>query len=82
MIKFLFAAVAVPLPAVIVSLSVEEYHYKQNLFPPYICGSTEKMWFYSVVAVVDVLVATGTCLMIVVFWIIHKVIFKKMVLMT
>ena len=76
-IKFLFEALAVPLPAVTVSLSVEEYHYKQYRFPPFLCVSTETMWFYSNKAITDVLVATGTCLMIVVFWIIYTVIFLK-----
>ena len=76
-IKFLFEALAVPLPAVIISLSVEEYHYKQYRFPPFLCVSKDRMWFYSNIAIIDVLVATGICLMIVVFWIIHTVFFFK-----
>ena len=64
-----------PLPAVIVSLSVEEHHYKVLHFPPSICISSKAMSFYSIIVIIDVLVAIGVYLLIVVFWIIKKVIY-------
>ena len=62
-----------PLPAVIVSLSVDNYKYKIHRFPPNICISDGPMWFYSVTVIIDVLVGIVTYLLFVVFWIIHKV---------
>ena len=68
-------ALFVPLPAVIVSLSVEKHHYKLHYFPPTICISSGAMWFYSINVIIDVLVATGVYLLIVVFWTIKRVIY-------
>ena len=73
-------ALFVPLPAVIVSLSVEEYHYKVLHFPPTICISSRTMLFYSIIVIIDVLVAIGVYLLIIVFWIINKVIYINMIL--
>ena len=63
----------IPVPAVIVSLSVEEYNYKLNRFPPFLCTSNAAMWFYSIIFIIDVLVGIGVYLLFVVFWIIHRV---------
>ena len=68
-------ALFVPLPAVIVSLSVEEHHYKVLHFPPSICISSRAMSFYSIIVIIDVLVAIGVYLLIIVFWIIKRVIY-------
>ena len=62
-----------PLPAVIVSLSVEDYKYTIHRFPPNVCISDGPMSFYSITVIIDVLVGIGTYLLFVVFWIIHKV---------
>ena len=70
-------ALSVPLPAVIVSLSVEEHHYKVLHFPPTICTSSRAMSFYSIIVIIDVLVAIGVYLLIIVFWIIKRVILYK-----
>ena len=63
----------IPLPAVIVSFSVEDYKYNIHRFPPNICISNGPMWFYSVTVIIDVLVGIETYLLFVVFWIIRKV---------
>ena len=68
-----FTGLVIPLPAVIVSLSVEDYNYKTYRFPPFICGSDAAMWFYSVIVVINVLSGIGIYLLFVVFWIIHRV---------
>ena len=68
-----FTGLVIPLPAVIVSLSVEDYKYNIHRFPPNICISDGPMWFYSITIIIGVLVGIGTYLLFVVFWIIHKV---------
>ena len=68
-------ALFVPLPAVIVSLSVEEHHYRLYCFPPTICISSGAMCFYSTNVIIDVLVGIGVYLLIIVFWIIKRVIY-------
>ena len=68
-------ALVVPLPAVIVSLSVEEHHYRLYCFPPTICISSGAMCFYSTIVIIDVLVGIGVYLLIIVFWIIKRVIY-------
>ena len=61
-----------PLPPVIVSLIVETYKYNLSRFPPTLCKSSSDMWFYTAV-IIDVILAIGVCLLIVVFWTIHRV---------
>ena len=68
-----FTGLIIPLPAVIISLSVEDFKYNIHRFPPNICISNGPMWFYSVTVIIDVLVGIITYLLIVVFWIFHKV---------
>ena len=68
-----FTGLVIPLPAVIVSLSVKDYKYNIHRFPPNICISDGPMWFYSVTIITDVLVGIGTYFLFVIFWIIHKV---------
>ena len=63
----------IPVPAVIISLSVQEYNYKLNRFPPFVCSSNASMGFYSIIFIIDVLVGIGVYLLFVVFWIIHRV---------
>ena len=57
-------------------LSVQDYHYKQHRFPPTLCISNGATWFYSVTIIVNILVAIGTYLLYVIFWIIHHVIYN------
>ena len=73
MIIIKFTGLVIPLPAVIISLSVEDYKYNIHRFPPSHCISNGPIWFYSTVVIVDVLVGIEIYLLFVVFWIIHKV---------
>ena len=52
---------------------MEDYKYNIHRFPPNVCISDGPMWFYSVNVIIDVLVCIETYLLVVVFWIIHKV---------
>ena len=68
-----FTGLVIPLPAVIISLSVEDYKYNIHRFPPTNCISDGSMWFYSVVVIIDVLAGIETYLLFVVLWIIRRV---------
>ena len=68
-----FTGLAIPLPAVIISLSVENYKFKIHSFPPNICIRNGAVWFYSVTLITDVFAGVVTYLLFVVFWISHKV---------
>ena len=63
----------VPLPAVIVSLAVDEHNYKLDRFPPSACSTDGDMWFYSSTLIIDVLLCTGVNLLIIITWALHKV---------
>ena len=75
-----FTGLTIPLPAVIISLSVEDYKYKIRRFPSNICLSEGSLFFYSIVVIHDVLVGIVTYFLFVIFWIIHKVnnVFNKL----
>lgn len=61
------------MPAVILCLSVKEYEYRIRRFPPTICFSnTTEVWFYSGVLLMDIVVCVGVCLLIVIFFVLHK----------
>ena len=54
------------------SLIVDTHKYNLRRFPPTLCNSSSDMWFYTSV-IIDVILAIGVCLLIVVFWTIHRV---------
>ena len=68
-----FTGLVIPLPAVIISLSVKDYEYKIRRFPSGLCLTNGPMWFYSIDVIIDVLVGIGVYLLFIVFWIIHRV---------
>ena len=66
-------ALTIPLPAVIISLTVKEHRYNIYRFPPSICDAGTESIFYSVILIKDVVLCTGICLLILVFWFLCKV---------
>ena len=62
-----------PLPAVMISLSIEEHNYQVIRMPPTFCLPSVDMWFYSAILVIDVLLCLGVCFLVIVFWVIRKV---------
>ncbi|XP_019854875.1 PREDICTED: uncharacterized protein LOC109583829 [Amphimedon queenslandica] len=71
--KYIFATVTIlsillPLPAVIICLSVDKFKYNINRFPTTICSSNGVMWFYSITLPMDVLFAAGVIMLIIVLW--------------
>ena len=46
-------------------------------FPPLFCASANMdLWFYAVMIVINILLAIEVCLLLVVFWVVHKVCFQ------
>ncbi|XP_019854874.1 PREDICTED: uncharacterized protein LOC109583828 isoform X3 [Amphimedon queenslandica] len=76
--KYIFATVTtlsilLPLPAIIICLSVDKFKYNINRFPPTLCGSNGAMWFYSITLPMDVLFAAGVIMLIIVLWTMRNV---------
>ena len=64
----------VPLPAVIIGLSLEKVQYTHNRFPPSNCvPSSGQMAFYSTNLPIDLLLGIGVIMLIVALWNIRKV---------
>ncbi|XP_019854872.1 PREDICTED: uncharacterized protein LOC109583828 isoform X2 [Amphimedon queenslandica] len=79
--KYIFITVVtlclvIPLPAVIISLTVERFGYNIYRFPTTLCISSGDMWFYSTTLPMDVLVAAGVIMLIIIFWTIRRSSFK------
>lgn len=70
-----------PLPPIMACLFVDQYNYHIHRFPPTLCISYGEMWFYSVTLVLDVLIATGVCLLITIVWVLHQVSFVVVLLL-
>ncbi|XP_019859819.1 PREDICTED: uncharacterized protein LOC109588072 isoform X2 [Amphimedon queenslandica] len=71
--KYIFATVTIlsillPLPAVIISLTVDKFKYNIHRFPNTLCISDGDMWFYSITLPMDVLFAAGVIMLIIVLW--------------
>ncbi|XP_019859821.1 PREDICTED: uncharacterized protein LOC109588072 isoform X3 [Amphimedon queenslandica] len=71
--KYIFATVTIlslllPLPAIIICLSVDKFKYNIYRFPTSFCISNGDMWFYSMTLPVDVLFAAGVIMLIIVLW--------------
>ena len=66
-------ALTIPLPAVIISLAVKKYNYNHKQFPPIFCISNKEMTFYLEILIIDIVMCTGICLLVLVFWLLYKV---------
>uniref|UniRef100_A0A1X7UEL9 FZ domain-containing protein n=1 Tax=Amphimedon queenslandica TaxID=400682 RepID=A0A1X7UEL9_AMPQE len=71
--KYIFATVTIlslllPLPAIIICLTVDKFKYNIHRFPTTICTSSSGMMFYSITLLMDVLFATGVIMLIIVLW--------------
>ena len=74
-VLFLLKALILPLPPVIVVLAKSDCQYTVADFPPYFClsKSLNAVVLYSMVLVINLLLAAGVCLFIPIFYVIHKV---------
>uniref|UniRef100_A0A1X7UEJ6 FZ domain-containing protein n=1 Tax=Amphimedon queenslandica TaxID=400682 RepID=A0A1X7UEJ6_AMPQE len=75
--KYIFATVTIlslllPLPAVIVCLSVDKFKYNVHRFPTTLCISDGDMWFYSTTLPMDILLAAGVIMLIMILWTMRK----------
>ena len=62
-----------PLPAIIICLSVDKFKYNVYRFPTTLCISDGDMWFYSITLPIDVLFAAGVIMLIIVLWTMRNV---------
>ena len=64
----------IPLPGVLLALSVPDWGYVVNEFPPFLCSPQNlNLWYYSANFPVNILIAIGVSLFVVMFWKLHKV---------
>ena len=70
---FFFPGFVVPVPAVVVALTVNQYKYRIAMFPPTICFSPDH-FFYSGVLVIMTLTILSTVLLTIILWKVRKVI--------
>ncbi|XP_019850447.1 PREDICTED: uncharacterized protein LOC109581108 isoform X4 [Amphimedon queenslandica] len=75
--KYILATVIVvsmlvPLPAVIVGLTVKKVQYNLNRFPPQMCATSSEMWFYSNILPTDLFLGAGIFMLIIALWSIRK----------
>ena len=61
----------IPLPAVIMSLSIEKHQYRISSSTA--CLPSADMWFHSTTLVFTILLGAGICFLIIIFFIIHRV---------
>ena len=67
MIPFLYEALLLPLPVIIICLSVDKFKYNIYRFPTTLCISNGDMMFYSITLPM-VLSAAGIIMLIIVIW--------------
>ena len=72
----------IPVPGVIVALTGDSQQYAVANFPPLFCGpSDEDLIFYSIMFILNLMLMAGIPILIILFWILHKVCFCKGILM-
>ena len=66
--------VFIPIPGVLLALLVPEWNYVINDFPPFLCSPKNlNLWYYTMNLPINILVAIGVSLLILIFWKLHKV---------
>lgn len=68
-----FLVTLLPLIAVLAVIISEDHEYTVGRFPPILCAPNSMMTFYSMAVPVDILCCAGVILLVIVFWIVHKV---------
>ena len=64
----------IPLPGVLLALSVPDWGYVVNEFPPFLCSpQNQNLWYYSATLPLNILIAIGVSLFVLMFWKLHKV---------
>ena len=67
---FINSGIVIPLPAVIMALSIEKQQYKLRLT---VCVPSADIWFHSTTLVFTILLGAGICFLMIIFFIIHRV---------
>ena len=64
----------IPIPGLLLALLVPDWGYIVNQYPPFICSpQNPNFWYYTAMLPLNVLLAIGASLFVVMFWTIHKV---------
>ena len=70
----MYPALLAPLPGILVTLIHKDYKYIVSGFPQSFCVPSDgDLAFYSSHLLVNILLATAVCLLIVIIWVVHKV---------
>lgn len=63
-----------PLPAIICAIAKQDFWYIIAHYPPILCAPrSKKFFFYSTMLPIDILIAVGLSLLILIVWLLHKV---------
>ena len=64
----------IPIPGVLLALLVPGWGYVVHEFPPFSCSTQNlNLWYYSANLPLNILVAIGVSLFVLMFWKLHKV---------
>ena len=75
MFIFPILGIFIPLPGVLLAFFVPDWGYVVNQFPPLLCSTQNlNLTYYSLTLPLNVLLAIGTSLFVLMFWKLHKVI--------
>ena len=70
----LILGIFVPIPGVLLALSVPHWGYVVYEFPPFLCiPQNQKFWYYSAKLPINILLPIGVSLFVIMFWKLHKV---------
>ena len=65
----------IPIPGVLLALLVPNWGYIVNAFPAFLCSSQNlHLSYYSANLPQNILTSIGVCLLVIIFWKLHKVI--------
>ena len=64
----------IPIPGVLLALSLPDWGYVVHQFPPFLCTPQNQMfWYYSAILPLNILIAIGVSLFVLMLWKLHKV---------
>ena len=75
MLSHSILGIFIPIPGVLLALLISDWGYIVNEFPPSLCTPKGlQLWYYSTHLPINVLLAIGVSLFVLMFWKLHKVI--------
>ena len=72
--SLLYLGIFIPIPGVLLALSIPDWGYAVHGFPPFLCSPKNlNLWYYSGNLPLNILLAIGVTLFVLMFWKLHKV---------